>query len=150
MVFGLEVLVSLVSLAAAMDLNSWRTLLALLAALLVAVPVWPVQAAICTVVSGWLSANSPSFPHWLRAVGFANAPAVLVELPVVGGLVGSGYVLVLQVVAAKRLAEVSTGRAIVVGLAGLIGTAVFMFLMFTFSLWFMGPVIWMGLGHLPW
>ena len=149
-VFGLEVLVSLVSQATTLGLNSWRTLPVLLSTLFAAVPIWPVRAAICTVVSGWLSANSPSFPHWLRAIGFAHAPAFLGVIPVIGGWVGSGYVLILQVVAVKRLAGVPTGRAIVVGLAVLIGPAVFSFLIFAFMLWFIGSVIWIGLGHLPW
>ena len=150
MVFGLEILVSLVSLAADMDLSSWRALAVLLWTLLAAVPIWPVRAAICTVVSGWLSANSPNFPQWLRAVAFVHAPSVLIVIPVVGGWVGSGYILVLQVVAVRRLAGVSTGRAVVVALAVLIGSAVFGFLMLVFTMWLPGFVIWTGLGHLPW
>ena len=92
----------------------------------------------------------PAYPHWFRVVGFAHAPSVLVVIPVVGGWIGSGYILVLQVVAAKRLAGVSTGRAIVLGLAVLIGPVVFSFLAFVFTMWFPGFVIWTGLGHLPW
>lgn len=56
----------------------------------------------------------PPYSHWLRAMLFASAPGALGIVPFVGTFVGGVYSVVLQIVAIRDLARISTGTAIVV------------------------------------
>ena len=93
---------------------------------------WLIGAFICTVASRWSSAESPSFSHWFRVGGFAQTPVALGIVPVVGGLIGGVYRMVLQMVAVRKVAGVSIGIAIVVGLVAVIGPEVFFALVYWF------------------
>ena len=65
----------------------------------------------------------PPYSHWLRAMLFASAPGAFGIVPFVGTFVGGVYSVVLQIVAIRDLARISTGTAIVVwGILVLIGT----------------------------
>ena len=56
----------------------------------------------------------PPYSHWLRAMLFASAPGAFGIVPFVGTFVGGVYSVVLQIVAIRDLARISTGTAIVV------------------------------------
>lgn len=111
--------------AAVIDWNSWRALPMLLLFAITAFAAWPIGAAICSVMSRWFAADAPRFSFWLRAVGFVQAPLALGVIPIAGSLVAWAYCLVLQVVAVKRLAQVSTGIAVFVGLVAFLGPGLF-------------------------
>ena len=65
----------------------------------------------------------PPYSHWLRAMLFASAPGAFGIVPFVGTFVGGVCSVVLQIVAIRDLARISTGTAIVVwGILVLIGT----------------------------
>ena len=111
--------------AAVTDWNSWQALPMLLLFAISAFAAWPIGAAICSVMSRWFSVDSPRFSFWLRVVGFIQAPLAIGVIPIAGSLVAWAYCLVLQVVAVKRLARVSTGIAILVGLVAFFGPGLF-------------------------
>ena len=122
--------------AASIVFDSWQGVLRWVLMFLL-VPVkrvtsWLIGAFICTVASRWSSAESPSFSHWFRVGGFAQAPVALGIVPIVGGLIGWVYRVVLQTVAVRRVAGVSIGIAIVVGLGAVIGPEVFFALVYWF------------------
>ena len=56
----------------------------------------------------------PPYSHWLRAMLFASAPGAFGIVPFVGTFVGGVYSVVLQIVAIRDLARISTGTAIMV------------------------------------
>lgn len=58
----------------------------------------------------------PAYPNWFRMLLFTTAPTALGIVPFIGALVGSVYTIVLQVVAIRDLARVTTGAAVVVWL----------------------------------
>lgn len=122
--------------AASIVLDSWQGVLRwVLMFLLVPakrVTSWLIGAFVCTVASRWSSAESPGFSHWFRVGGFAQAPVGLGIVPMVGGLIGWVYRTVLQMVAVRRVAGVSMGIAIVVGLVAVIGPEIFFALVYWF------------------
>ena len=122
--------------AASIVLDSWQSVLRWVLMLLLfpakRVTSWLIGAFICTVASRWGSAESPSFSYWFRVGGFVQAPVALGIVPMVGGLIGGVYRMVLQIVAVRRVAGVSIGIAIVVGLVAVIGPEVFFALVYWF------------------
>ena len=126
--------------AADIDWDSWQALPMLLLFTISGFAAWPIGAAICSVMSRWFSVDCPRFSFWLRAVGFVQAPLAFGVIPVAGSLVGWVYCLVLQVVAVKRLARVSTGIAILVGLVAFLGPGLFAALVSAFAISFIALV----------
>ena len=126
--------------AASIVFDSWQGVLRwLLMFLLVPakrVTAWLIGAFICTVASRWCSAEPPGFSYWFRVGGFAHAPVALGIVPMVGGLIGGVYRTVLQIVAVRRVAGVSIGIAIVVGLVAVIGPELFFALVYWFVISF--------------
>ena len=55
---------------------------------------------------------SPSYSGWLRAVLFASAPVAFGIVPFVGTFIGAIYNLILQIIAIRELAGISTAAAV--------------------------------------
>ena len=72
--------------------------------------------ALFSLASRIFASEVPGYTHWFRAMLFATAPTALGVIPFVGTLVGGTYGVILQIVAIRDLARITTGRAVVVWL----------------------------------
>ena len=92
----------------------------LLPIILITVPigllVTAIYAGLLCLLSRLFSNDVPPYPNWFRTLLFTSAPSALGIIPFIGGVVGGIYVLVLQVVAIRDLARITTGAAVVVWL----------------------------------
>jgi len=63
---------------------------------------------------GWLFSGSGTYVGLFRAAGYASAPGALAVVPVVGGIVGGVWSIVLLIRAVKETQEVSDGKAVAI------------------------------------
>ena len=75
-----------------------------------------VNAGLYCLISRVFAHEVPPYPYWFRALLFASAPSAMGIVPIIGGLAGGIYVVVLNVVVIRDLARITTGGAIVVWL----------------------------------
>ena len=112
----------------------------------------PVSFVGCAIAAGLLclaarlfSTQVPEYVQWLRAMWFASVPGALGIVPLIGGLVGGIYTVVLQVVATRDLARISTGAAIVSWLIAIMLPAL---VLVTVVVAFVGSLVTIALGEL--
>jgi len=64
--------------------------------------------------------NRQDFEATFRVVGYAQSPALLNLVPIVGGLVGGVWSLVLVIIGLREVHQISTGRAVAVVFAPMV------------------------------
>jgi hypothetical protein len=123
--------------------------------------VWGLLVGIIASILGWLilsflvylvgttflkgEATRSSWGECLRTIGFANSPGVLrlfSLIPFLGGFISFVvfiWILIASIIAIRQALDISTGRAIVVGIIGVIIYAV---------IYFVGSLIFLGAGAL--
>jgi hypothetical protein len=95
-----------------------------------AVVLWGLATGLIYLIGTRLFGGTATWGEVLRTVGFANSPGVLNVLgfiPVLGGIIQFAvgiWVIVTSVVAIRQALDVSTGKAIVVGIIGWLCAAI--------------------------
>ena len=101
-------------------------------------------AALYQLVARLFAKQVPPFRQWFRAILFASTPSAIAIIPLVGKVASVVYITVLEIVAIRDLAQVSTGTAAIVWfIAIMLGTAVTVVLFAAFK-------VISGLGLFPW
>ena len=91
-----------------------------------------VNAGLYCLISRLFASEVPVYSNWFRALMFATAPSAMGIVPIIGGLAGGIYVVVLNVVVIRDLARITVGAAIVVWL---IATLLPLILIMAAGLW---------------
>ena len=91
-----------------------------------------INAGLYCLSARLFASEVPVYSHWFRALMFATAPSAMGIVPIIGGLAGGIYVVVLSVVVIRDLARITTGAAIVVWL---IATLLPLILIMAAGLW---------------
>lgn len=79
-----------------------------------------IGAGLYCLLSRIFSDQVPGYVSWFRTLLFASAPSALGIVPLIGGIVGSVWIVILHVVTIRDLARLTTGAAIVVWLFSVI------------------------------
>ncbi|HEY5579258.1 MAG TPA: YIP1 family protein [Acidimicrobiia bacterium] len=87
---------------------------------------WVIWAAITFFVGTRFFGGTADIPEMLRVLGFAQSPAALAVVPLIGGLVGGIWALIAAVVAVREGLDLSTGKAIGTVIVGWIVLVVIM------------------------
>ncbi len=75
------------------------------------------RAGMAKILARLVAAEIPGFKNWLRAYVYCGVADVLTFIPWVGGIMAFGYGALLEIAAIRDLARISSGQAVLVGIA---------------------------------